>query len=519
MKSRIALFITIICCLILVLSCSSGDDVSLVGDPDKFVGAMMADNLVVKEGFMKNVNIIESCCDPTKLMPMCYANNPGAPYLTAYLPEADGQTRINSPLNYYGYPPPPASTGIGKARSYRLAANEAIVIVGKTPPATSVYYSYISYLTLRCVTANCNPGATPDFTNDYKRRFASMVDELNNQTIWTAGTPGGKTGNSFDKHMMIIITSDQETNRRIRQAAHEAGYSDLVINTIILPAEFVKFGIDYGKDEIGIVHRLAAWDDNYIANPPARAFRVGSNSLTLDPFPTPALTPRGGKQMSEKVLFNDSIAALRSAILTKYSDYAAMEYKTDRWVPEGRDCLAGDTNGTFNGYDCLGDNHDAIYLRFPDLAGGYPPALGNTFSLDNNPNDFIIVYGVNHTKSGFTVYSSISTYRHAMLNGGNTKWIDAKDMSAIDYLKNTPYASQAEYLYVLRVARSCSGITNEPCMEFPDCSGCPSNCKPECKTTGANDLFLGMRAYLETATGVGPSYDEVIWDKAIHFRK
>lgn len=106
MKSRIPLLIIITCCLNLIMSCSSGDDVSRVGDPDKFIESMKSDNLVVKEGFMKNVNIIESCCDPTKLMPMCYANNPDVPYLVAYLPEADGQTRINSPINYYGFPRP-----------------------------------------------------------------------------------------------------------------------------------------------------------------------------------------------------------------------------------------------------------------------------------------------------------------------------------------------------------------------------------------------------------------------------
>lgn len=105
-----------------------------------------------------------------------------------------------------------------------------------------------------------------------------------------------------------------------------------------------------------------------------------------------------------------------------------------------------------------------------------------------------------------------------MLNGGNTRWVEENDRSAVDFLKSTPYEAQAEYLYVLKVARDCSG-SEEPCMEIPDCAGCPTNCKPECHTSGADDLFLGIRAYLERATGVGPSYDEVIWDKAIHFKK
>lgn len=65
----------------------------------------------------------------------------------------------------------------------------------------------------------------------------------------------------------------------------------------------------------------------------------------------------------------------------------------------------------------------------------------------------------------------------------------------------------------------CFGVDGEPCIELADCTGCTENCKTECRTTGADDLFLGVRGYLEPATGTGPSYDEIIWDSAIHFKK
>jgi hypothetical protein len=95
---------------------------------------MRADNLLAKEGFMKNVDIVALCCDPARLIPMCYGNNPGSPYMTVYLPDADGQTTMNSSINYYGFPPAPLSVGADYSRSYRLAPDEAVVIVGKTPP-------------------------------------------------------------------------------------------------------------------------------------------------------------------------------------------------------------------------------------------------------------------------------------------------------------------------------------------------------------------------------------------------
>lgn len=519
MKSRILFVAHFFFCLILVASCTRSS--SLVGNPTDLVNAMISDNLIVKDGFIANVDIIGLCCDPEKQMPMCYGNNPGAPYVVAYIPEGYGQTKINSPLNYYEFPPVPSSVGSGHSRSYRLGANEAIVIVGKTPPASSTYFSFNTYVSLRCITNNCFAGATPNFAIDYKRRFASMVNALSNQTIWTTGTPGGAAGDSFSKDMMIIVTSDRSTERRIREAARKAAYSDLIINTIVLPAEFARLGLDYGKDEIAMLFRLAERDDSYITSPPLRVLRVASNSSVLDPFPTPALTPRGGKNVSEKVRFGAAVSALRSAILKQYGTYTATEYKTDIWVPEGRESLALDVDGVFNGYDVLADNHDAFYLRIPDLAGGKPADKGNIFALDNSPDDFIIVYGVNHTAAGFTTYSSLSTYRHAMLNGGESKWIKPGGKSADLYLKDSPYVNQAPYLYAIRVARSCADVkgNGELCMELPDCKGCPANCKAECKTPAADDLFLGVRGYIEPATGVGPSYDEIIWDSAIHFKK
>lgn len=192
------------------------------------------------------------------------------------------------------------------------------------------------YVGLRCVTGNCVVGAAPDFGNDYSRRFASTVDPLNIQNIWTTGTPGGAPGDPFGKEMVIIITSDRGSERRIRQAAREAGYSDLIINTGVLPVEFATLGLDYGKDEMGMVHRLTEWDDTYMNTPPLRAFRVAIVSSVVDPFPIPPLSSRGGKNISEKVSIGGAVAELRMAILTKYDGYTATEYTTDRRVPEVR---------------------------------------------------------------------------------------------------------------------------------------------------------------------------------------
>lgn len=487
------------------LSCSHEKEEALVGDPGDFIAAMRNAGLGVKEGLMKNVNIIYDCCDVSKPLPMCYGNNPGAPYMATYLPEADGQLIRNMPLNYLDFAACPNGQPCPDkmSRSYRFGENEAMVIVGRTPPAATIYFSYIFYLTLRYSGDNASP--------PYHRLFASMSDALNNQTIWTEGTPCGRAGDSFDKETMIVITADRGLDRSIRQAAEAAGYSEKIINSVVIPTQLVHLGIEYKKDEMALLHRCANWDDAYINNPPVRAFRVSSAS-PADPFPAPAFTPRGSG--TTEFQFAAAVAMLRQKLLERYGPGKAIqEYQSTKMVPEGVECISRDI-------DCLADNHDAVYLRIPE-GGDTPVSRGVTFALGEDADDFIIVYGVNHTASGKTLYHSLATYRHALLNGLTTIWDKEFAGSADEFLKDTPYASQAKYLYAVRIARSCPAAADIPeaCLDFPNEFGLPPNAKDECKTAGKDDLFIVIRAYLERATGVGPSYEEVIWDKAIHFKK
>lgn len=477
-------------------------DEKLVGSINDFIAAMQAENMLVQEGLMQNVEIILDCCDPAKPLPMCYGNNPNAPYLVAYLPEAEGQLIRNMPINYLNYETcPNGQLCPGKmSRSYRFGANEAIVIVGRTPPEESVYYSYIPYLSLRY----SGDGAYPP----YHRLFASMSDALNNHTIWTDGTPGGNSGISFDRETVIIVTADETTERSIRSAATEAGYSEKIINTLVIPSQIVNLGTEWKRDEVAILHRCAVRDDAYIANPPVRVFRVSSQSL-LNPLPAPVFTPRGSG--TSEYHLAPAVAALRQKILETYAPgKSVQEYTAGIWVPEGTECIS-------RGIDCLGDNHDALYLRIPE-GGGTPLSQGKTFSLDDNPEDFIIVYGTNHTATGKTLYHSVSNYRFAMLNGVGTLWDNEFKGSADRFLRDTAFAGDAKYLYLLRIARRFPSEVNEPCLPFPDAFGLPANAKESCRTAGKDDLLIAVRAYLEKATGVGPSYNEIIWDRAIHFR-
>ena len=74
--------------------------------------------------------------------------------------------------------------------------------------------------------------------------------------------------------------------------------------------------------------------------------------------------------------------------------------------------------------------------------------------------------------------------------------------------KRHPSLRCAKYLYVYKVAKNCSGNSQ--------CYAVPYNAKGygiELDQT----LMIGWRSYLEKATKTGPSYSEIVYDRAIKF--
>ncbi len=77
--------------------------------------------------------------------------------------------------------------------------------------------------------------------------------------------------------------------------------------------------------------------------------------------------------------------------------------------------------------------------------------------------------------------------------------------SAEEYLPDNP---NAKYLYVYKLARDCNG--DQYCYEVPY----------NAKGYGIDldqPLMISWRLYLEKATKTGPSYSEIVYDRAIKF--
>ncbi|GAI81515.1 unnamed protein product, partial [marine sediment metagenome] len=170
----------------------------------------------------------------------------------------------------------------------------------------------------------------------------------------------------------------------------------------------------------------------------------------------------------------------------KHAGLKAREMVTSVWLYEGYDAIQ-------RGIDVLGPNRDAIYLRT------------EPFVLQDDPSEFVILYGVNHAVTGKTTYSSCSVYGEKILNGVGAVASPELVGTAEDYLPGHP---EAKYLYVWKVSRSDA--------DDPHTLKVPWGVKAY-GVELEEEAFIGFRMYLEPATKVGPIWSEIIYDRAIHF--
>ena len=161
-------------------------------------------------------------------------------------------------------------------------------------------------------------------------------------------------------------------------------------------------------------------------------------------------------------------------------------------VPEGMTAYLNDINAQ-------GDNRDAAYTMTKD------------FTL-NSDEDFIIVYGINHTKTKKASYTNTVLYSRPMLNGVVSVYNTSFEGSADRYLDASCKDRDSYYVYKLARTQEDSYTAVIPYSEG----------NPQGEYYGVDNgdtLLLAHRAYLEPETGVGPSYYEIIYDRAIVFHK
>lgn len=410
------------------------------------------------------------------------ANNAGAPYKGVFgtlpqnveIKDVKQLTNAQEQIQNWLYNTP------GLIQGWQMNPDEAIVLITKTPPECA-YFSYCGFIFYKY------------YEKEKQRKwiFTSYNDPLNNLTIKTSGTPDGAKGNPFNQDTIIIITADKGIDQLVRSAAIAAGYPENIINTYVVPSSMVKLGTGPEYDTVVFGHRLALFADEkagqeYVDSVSVALRVTPKSQVQFDPFPAPELRVRGtGKT---EVDLQPALDELRQALLAKYSNLSASELETNVWLTESYEAVQTETY-------VAGESRDTIYMR------------SDTFTLGDDPDEFAMVYGVNHAASGKATYSNCSFYGDAGWNGVAGIYSTNYAGSAEEYLPGNPLA---QYLYVCKFARSCG--SEKTCVAVPT--------GPKAHGVGLDEsAFIGFRAYMEPATKVGPAYPELLFDRVIKFDK
>lgn len=385
----------------------------------------------------------------------CYLFNPDNSYLGWYVPRGPGQLAAN-----------PAEREDGRSLVWRLRPDEAIIAVGRTPPPAA-YFSYRSYLHDRWY---------PDLgKRDWL--FFNLGDSLNQFVM------GTREGTPFDAEFMLITTADAGTDAAIRAAAERAGLPAAMINTDAIAGDDLRMGLEPEADTFRLQARMALFDDlatgqAYVDDPPITVFRV--TPATEQPhvqIVPPPLRPRGSG--TDESAWAGSLDALDAAIRAAYPDYTATVLPSIVPTADDDECPPGCNRDTFFGV--------TLHYFLPEWADA-----------------FVVVFGVNHERTGKSVYSNFSV-------------VDAEHLSAIEGLTSREMPGTARVyvddplvddLYAYTVARTCADDTG--CVEVPlECPGFPS----------VGQGSFAFRAYTEASTGTGPLVSELLVDRAILFTR
>ncbi len=404
---------------------------------------------------------------------------------------------------------------------WQLGKDEAIVLVGQTPPAVKFFHYQTFAITV--------PGIP-------HRMMLPVGDAINMATINTIGP------DNHDTPIVYIITGNREAERLVRAAALRAGYPEAIINVEAISPVIAPLGFGAEGSVFALVHRTAVPLDQeamkaYATLPLHRIFRVTpkpNQPLKEDPEPVPVLRVRGTGH-TEMSLY-PSLKKLRQSILDRYSPMPAKELDSkltqELLPPDYHEALCDKPYvGLQRGIDVFGASRDTVSITT------YP-----RFRLRDGTDEFVIVYGVNHQTSGKATYSNFTLY------ADNERWLPVTDgsRSSDKYdVTATPGDSarrflcpgdaaqcppDVQYLYAWKVARKCNG---EPyCMElkayFVDMDDRSYGCTLYDWTVNppkpigpfdlsSADLNFSWRAYVEPATSVGPDDNELLYDRAIYF--
>jgi hypothetical protein len=429
---------------------------------------------VVQDGLPVKTNLNDLYCDGSMWAPLY--PNPNSPYISAVLPLVPGQAD------------PVASNG-----SFRLREDEAVVIIGETPPPMA-YFSFNFHMLRGSLSVAIGPPIL----------WIPVVDPVSSLTLQKTGsTP-------FNQPFAVVGTGHGKTLDQVHQMLRAAGLGSMTNDQIISPSLF-RLGLDGGSDEFIFAMRTAVPENRDEFNSymdalrqEVRILRVRPKSaseddqvkpvLAADPLPVPNLRVAGTG--TSELDLSPTLQLLGQRIIDKYPDYTATDIRTDDWFDEPYPGLQRNMVTDLPAQDGVaGATTDATYL-----------ASGN-FALPEGA--FLVAYGAHHRATGKATYSSVSVYADANLGAGLAT-VQSPDLqgSARDYINDQ---SNADMFYSWTFTRSSN--LPEHTTQLPTANFCAEAGRP----VDLNTLRVGYRAYAEPETQTHPAKSELLYDRLLIF--
>jgi hypothetical protein len=345
---------------------------SAAGDVDSLRAALADSGYGTQLGRTRVFRVED--CEP---LPSCFGSNATSPYLIFQLPlPATGEL----------------------ADLWRLRGDEAVLVVGRTPPKAA-YFSYTPYVFTRY-----------DARAQQQRVvYASMSDSLNQVNLHVDGkTP-------FDAPFALIMTADAATERAIRRVLARGSLAEQAVNSLPIPLAEVRLGLEVAADQLQLLGRIALFEDDaagqsYLREPPLRVLRITPRVARAPEPLTPRTRSKRGSGQHEHTL-QPAVDALERAIRAAHggrtiNPVTIFSAATVTGMLDPSRCLAQLSN-------CMGDVSDTTYSGGPLAAArGGPPTR-----LSADPDDFYIAYGVNHEAAGKATYSNVVVQNQARQAG------------------------------------------------------------------------------------------------------
>jgi len=425
--------------------------------------ALLDSGYYVQQGEITKENLIDYCL--AGYTPNANGNNVGVPYLGMQIPP--------SPYTDSLFTPP---------ISFNFEADEAMVLIGKTPPECK-YYSYRSYLMNRLY----------DFPTYTRIKINASLGEMTNLYRMRPDLP---LDSMFGRKFALIMAGDSLLAKKVKltilAATPEIAEADIHFD-ILPPEGMFQFGLDPQADWGMFAHRISLFKDSteqetFVNNPPLEIMRITPKQpIPQVPFSLHSFLPRTCGTNEFELL--PKLNTLEEGIYDAWhADYEMIWLQPSPWVIEGYVAIQ-------QGMDALGDNHDALYII--------------TSNFQFRENDIALVYGVDHVKTGKAVYTNATIYSTKYMAGYGGITNTQMEHSARVYVNDTVVADQ---LYAWCFSR-------HPIPGNPNVYIVPSDTNGTMEGINVNDTAnFGFRLYVNTLTKIGPDPMEVILDQAVLLR-